>query len=319
MKNQTNIMFYVFLGIIPIGLLLKIQGFPGGPTLAAFGLLGLFIFFITKSINDYTNKRVSTRILFSQLLIILMIITIFCKYFFHRFWDLPALVIVPLFVFFSIVLVIKKELKDARLVITNILFSILIIPLFAFHFMKEPRKYIPIEWYDRYEGVKYQTVKTPYKFKYTQTKELDQRARRLNESGEYGMALKLYEEARKLESDNTDILFDMSDSYAQINNLEKAISLLDTAIIIDKSFAPFYNNRGLLYYKMNMNKKAIEDYNMAIKLNPDYPVFYANLALVYYYEHEFDKACEAIKKLRDLRFDYSDQKELLQIERIHCD
>jgi Flp pilus assembly protein TadD len=110
----------------------------------------------------------------------------------------------------------------------------------------------------------------------------------------------------------------MSNSYAQLNNLTEAISLLDTAISIDNSFPAFFNNRGLYYYKMSQNEKAIEDYNHAIELDPTQPVFYSNLALVQYYQNDFDKACDAIKKLDELGLNYPDQREILEIKMRHC-
>jgi tetratricopeptide (TPR) repeat protein len=93
---------------------------------------------------------------------------------------------------------------------------------------------------------------------------------------------------------------------------------MDTAIMIDDSFGDFYCNRGLLYYKLTQNKKAIKDYNKAISLDPGRAVYYANIALAYYYENEFDSACEAITKTRQLGMDISGQKELLEIESKHC-
>ncbi len=133
------------------------------------------------------------------------------------------------------------------------------------------------------------------------------------------MAILLYQEARNVEPDNQYILFDMSEAYAEINDLEKAISLLDTAISIDSSCASFYNNRGLLYYKMKMNKNAIADYSTAIKLDSTLQSIYVNFALVYYYDKQFNKSCKAIKKLDELKFDYSNDDVLMRIKQMHCE
>jgi Flp pilus assembly protein TadD len=195
---------------------------------------------------------------------------------------------------------------------------LLIIPLFAFHFLKEPRQYIPTEWYNKYDISQSLTVKTPHKLKYSETKQLDKEARLLNKSGNYSAAIEKYTIARKLEPDNSDLLWDMSDSYARLNNLERAISLLDTAIMMDNTFAPFYNNRGLLYYKMMQNDKALKDYQMAIQLDGTQPVFYSNIALVYYYEHDLDKACEAIKKSEQLGSGLSDPF-VITIKKRYCE
>lgn len=318
MKNTADAFFYLSICLVPLGLLLRIQDYSDGSELAAFGLLVLLIFFLVKSIDGFFTKKASKQTLFMQILIILMSIIIFAKYYYHRFGDIPGLLIIPLFIVFFLVLIFKGKIKDTKLLFASSLYLLLTIPLFAFHFLKEPRKYIPIGWYNRYDMVKTVTIKTPYKFKCRETKNLDKVARSLCENGDYNKAIETFQEARKLESENTDLFLDMSDTYARMNELEKAISLLDTAIIIDNSYAPFFNNRGLLYYKLIQNKKAIEDYNVAIRLDPSQPVFYANLALVYYYEHDINKACDAIKKSEELGLDLSGQETLKQIKNRYC-
>ena len=318
MKDITNITFYLLILMVPIGLLLRIEDIMIGIIISLFGFLGLLIFFIIKLIKDWTANKTPAKILFVSLLYPLMTITLFCKYFYHTFWDYPALVIVPLFVVFSIISLLKKKPKDARFVTTNVVFLVLTIPLFAFSFLNEPRKYIPIQWYNRYD-VKGVLINIPYKFKSAQAHKLDRQATNLNISGEHRMAILLYQEARNVEPDNQYILFDMSEAYAEINDLEKAISLLDTAISIDSSCASFYNNRGLLYYKMKMNKNAIADYSTAIKLDSTLQSIYVNFALVYYYDKQFNKSCKAIKKLDELKFDYSNDDVLMRIKQMHCE
>jgi tetratricopeptide (TPR) repeat protein len=320
MKNLTDVLFYFSIVLVPLGLFLRIQDYSGGSELAAFGLLVLFIFFLAKTIGDFFAKNTSKQILFMQVLLILMPTIIFSKYFYHGFGDIPGLIIIPLFILFFLFLVIKGKLKGTKLFSTSAVYLVLTIPLFAFHFLKEPRKYIPLDWYNtkRYDISKNVTIKTPYKFKYSETKDLDIVARSLSNYGDYNKAIEAYKKARQLEPENQDIFLDMSDTYARMNNLEDAISLLDTAIITDNTYAPFYNNRGLLYYKLIQNKKAIEDYNTAIQLDPTQPIFYANLALVLYYEHDPEKACDAIKKSEGLGLDLSDQPELKQIKNRVC-
>jgi tetratricopeptide (TPR) repeat protein len=162
------------------------------------------------------------------------------------------------------------------------------------------------------------SAKDPAEIKFDETKHLMNRGFRFNHLKEYDSAVYMFQSALELEPRNPTIFFYLASAYAQTNDLKKAIMVLDTAIAIDDFFPAFYNNRGLYYYKMFQNNKAIEDYNRAIELDPSQPVFYANLALAEYYEHDFDKACEAIGKLDELGFDYSEQEEIVTIKTRHC-
>src|SRR5436190_6452896 len=125
MQNTRLILFFLALGTIPLGLFLKLKEIQGGSELAAASMLTVLCFFIFRILKDFRNKNISFRKLVLQTSIILMLITFFSKYFYHRFWDIPTLFIVPLFVFSTILWFLKTDTHDAKLVITCILFSIL--------------------------------------------------------------------------------------------------------------------------------------------------------------------------------------------------
>ena len=95
--------------------------------------------------------------------------------------------------------------------------------------------------------------------------------------------------------------------------------MLDTAIMIDNKYAGFYNNRGLLYYKLKENDKAILDYQKAIELDSTQFTFYSNLALVYYHEDLFDISCQQLEKAESLGLNINDYKELKRIKKRHCE
>ena len=55
--------------------------------------------------------------MFFQTLMILMSITLFAKYLNHTFWNIPALIIIPLFALSALLFIIKikkKEIKDKQ-------------------------------------------------------------------------------------------------------------------------------------------------------------------------------------------------------------
>lgn len=313
-----SLLFFISFFLVPIGLIFTIQHWAGGSILFIMGFLGLNIYSIIKTIKNFEIIRNNKFILLLYILIPIMPITFFSKYLYFRFWDYPTLLIVPIFVLLSLNYLISEKHKDKRIVSILILFLVLIIPLFGFDFDRAPRRFYPKEWYDRYNVTSSVPIRLPYSIKYNETKELYAKAFKLKQSEKYFESIPVYQEALKIEPKNPQLLFDLSESYANINDLETAVSILDTAIMIDDSFYGFYNNRGLLYYKLDKNEKAIEDYNKAIMLDSSHYSVYCNLSLVYYDKRMFDKVCELITKAEKLGFNCNSNKQLRRIKRKSC-
>jgi hypothetical protein len=309
MKKFIDVLFYISVGLIPTGMIFRISDLTGGNTFIALGLLGLFIYFIAKTIKDYVEKRTDRTIIPLLLLIILMSIILFAKYLYWTFGDYPGLLIVPLFVFDSLffLILMQKKRKDLKLTIAVVLYLIMVIPLFGLEFYKSPRQYLPTEWYNRYTVSESVPVKIPFEFERKETKELSAKGLQFSKSKLYFDAIPFYRAAIKIEPKNPGIYFDLSNCYAFTNDLEHAITLLDTAIILNNQFAPFYNNRGLLYYKLKQNDKAINDYEYAIKLDSTNMTFYFNLALALYYQKRYNEACQALDKAEHLGFNNGDR------------
>ena len=303
MKRLILILYLISILLIPIGMILGVLQWPNGNIFFILGLLGLIIYFIAKTIKDLVKKRADNFIFALQLVTILMSVTLFSRYMHYRLWDYPGLLIVPIFIVMSLIYLTQRRFRDVKLTITSITFLILSIPLFGFEFHKSPRQYIPKEWYNRYDVKGSVPVNPPYGFDLKETELLSVRAFDLKRSKQYYESIVIYRQALKIEPHNPKLLFDMSECYAQINELESAISILDTAIILDSSYAPFYNNRGLMYYKLKENNKAIKDYQKAIQLDSIQWTFYANIALAYYYESDIEKACDALKRAKQLGLD----------------
>jgi tetratricopeptide (TPR) repeat protein len=75
--------------------------------------------------------------------------------------------------------------------------------------------------------------------------------------------------------------------------------MLEKAILLDSLNASFYNNRGLVYWKLKKDQNAIGDYKKAITLNPTSWVIYCNLSIAYSNKSQID-ACEAFNKAKNL-------------------
>jgi len=146
-----------------------------------------------------------------------------------------------------------------------------------------------------------------------------EKGNKLKKQGLYNEAIKVYQEGRKLEPKNVSLLFELSEAYANVNELETAIALIDTAISINPNYPEFYNNRGLLYYKIKKDKEAIKNYKQGIKLDSTQWSFYANLAMVYYYQDSFKTACENIEKAESLGLEITDFDLLREIKNEYCE
>jgi tetratricopeptide (TPR) repeat protein len=318
MKIIIKILFYIAIGLIPIGIIIRLHHWPEGTIIFILGLLVLLIFFIVQTIKDLILKRNKKINIILQFFIILMSVIIFSKYLYFSFGDYPGLLIIPLFIIMSLIYLFKGKTRCSKLTVASITYLILTFSFFGIDFDGEPRQYIPKDWYNKLDVSSIVYVILPYEFKYYETEQLNIKAFELRKTKHYYEAKIVYEEARKLEPKNLRLLFDLSDIYAKINNLEKAITLLDSAIMIDSSFAGFYNNRGLLFYKLKENDKAISDYLKAIHLDSTQSIFHANLALVYYQNNLNDKSCKSIKKAKSLGFDIMKSKELIRIKKKIC-
>ena len=315
MKNSLFILTILF---IPIGILLRLFDIVGGNILLTLGFLGLFIFYVKRTIGAFQTK-VSIKIIVLNILLVLMSFCLFTKYLYHIFGDYPTLVILPIFIISSLVYLITEKEKQTKLTIVTLLYLLLTIPLFGFEFNESPRHYIPQSWYDRYGEPKSYVKSIPFEFELIETEELNEKGNKLKKQGLYSEAIKAYQKGRKLEPKNVSLLFELSEAYANINELETAIALMDTAISINPNYPEFYNNRGLFYYKISKDKEAIEDYEQGIKLDSTQWSFYANLAMVYYYQDSFKIACEKIKKAESLGLEITDFKLLREIKEEHCE
>jgi tetratricopeptide (TPR) repeat protein len=126
----------------------------------------------------------------------------------------------------------------------------------------------------------------------------------------------LYKKAISIEHDNPKLFFDMAECYARTDRLIIAVHVMDTAIILDSLYAPFYNNRGLFNYKLYNDQNAINDYKKAIELDAKNEVFHINLAAVYYSNNNFSEACAEFKLAVRLGTNLNDLKGQPEVEKL---
>ncbi len=84
------------------------------------------------------------------------------------------------------------------------------------------------------------------------------------------LAIDNYDEAIKLEPDNSYYYYLRGEAYYYLDSYELAIEDLTEAIRIDPQYAEAYAKRSDVYYHLNQNEQAIEDLTVAIQIDPSY-------------------------------------------------
>lgn len=79
-------------------------------------------------------------------------------------------------------------------------------------------------------------------------------------------------------------------SYYQVNNFEKSVSALRSAIRRDENFAEAYYNRGLSNYSWGQLDDAISDLGKAVFMEPNHPSWNYYLARAYYDNKKYTDA-----------------------------
>ncbi len=85
-------------------------------------------------------------------------------------------------------------------------------------------------------------------------------------------------------------LLEQGDELTTQGDYGKALKKYDQAIKIDARFAIAYHQRSQIYYKLNENKKAVADCLRALELNPNLTEVYFNLAIARFYDKDFEKS-----------------------------
>lgn len=311
--RKTDVLFYVFLGIIPVGIILRINDINAGNNLFGYGLIGIFIYFIASIIKRVKRNEYKKFDLFIRLLIVTITPIIFAKYLHHPFGDYLGLIIIPTFLISTLIYLLSKSSQDLKTSLTSMLICILIIPLFDIDFNNDPRNYIPLNWYNRYNVNKSHEIDLSYHFNYKETETLSQKAFEAQRQKDYFKSIYLFKKAISIELDNPALHFGISENYAYTNELELAKNELDTAINLDDKNPIFYNNRGLLYYKLKENGNAIIDLKKAIELDSTQYFYYCNLALFFNATSEYEEACKMIDKAEALGANIDEYKLLKRI------
>ena len=155
--------------------------------------------------------------------------------------------------------------------------------------------------------------KNPEKATATEIEKIDNKilAEQKNDEGwrawdnkNFEQALKLFDEAVKLNSNNCRGYCGRGTAYSDLQNYEQAIKDFNQAIKINPNYSLAYNNRGLAYYYLKNYTQAISDYNQAIELNPNDSEVYYNRGLAYKNLQNYEQAISDYNKAIKLNQNY---------------
>ena len=108
--------------------------------------------------------------------------------------------------------------------------------------------------------------------------------------GDYDKAISDYTIAIKLDRNYIDAYYNRGIAYDYKCEYDKAIDDFNYVIKLNPGYAKAYNKRGYTYLKKHEYKKALDDFSQAIKIVPDYAEAYNGLGNVYFMEKQYDKS-----------------------------
>jgi tetratricopeptide (TPR) repeat protein len=133
-------------------------------------------------------------------------------------------------------------------------------------------------------------------------------------------ALKELDKARKIFTDDDELVFYCAEIHRMKNDFKKAVEEYDLAIKLSKNngedfyLVPYYYlNRGISHLALNLPEKALEDFNYSIKLKPDFSASITNRGIVYYQLGQKEEACKDWNQAR--RQNYKPAQEFFEK---HC-
>ena len=137
------------------------------------------------------------------------------------------------------------------------------------------------------------------------TKLLLEAAIERHKNGQLVAANLIYQEIRKSEPNNIDVLNLSGVLSSQIGQHDIALNLLSKAIDIDPGFAEAFNNRGAVLKELEQLKEALKHYNKALSLNPNYSDALNNRGNVLRDFDRFDESLCDLNKAIALKPDFA--------------
>ena len=264
MKRFTIILFYLSVGLIPLGFIFRLIDLPSGNMFFVLGLLGLFIYYTAKTIKDIIKKRIILIHISLNILIILMSATLFTKYLYWGFGDYPGLLIIPLYIFTAIFYLTTAKSKDVKLTITSVLFLLLSVPLFGFKFHKSPIPYLPAKWTTNANTNERDIKKdvlindTKLNIRNIECTKIYEQAISFCDRGDYKNAREFLLRCNDIEPNNATILNSLGICWKVLGNYDKAMQCYYNAIKVDSLQLEAYASAGYALIEKHYFNEAIQ-------------------------------------------------------------
>lgn len=89
--------------------------------------------------------------------------------------------------------------------------------------------------------------------------------------GRYDAAVRWYEEALALDSDDVNVTTDLATSYLYMNNVDKAIETYKQSLNLNPDHPQTLQNLGIAYFYTGRYRDAIQHWERLVENNPEYP------------------------------------------------
>ena len=113
---------------------------------------------------------------------------------------------------------------------------------------------------------------------------------KLHGHGDYLNAIKLHDEAIKLNPNNAQAWYGRGTAHDELGQYHRAIQDFDTAVELNPNFSNAYNNRGNSYAKLGQLERALKNYNQALALNPNSFDAYNGRGNIYFVLRQYEWA-----------------------------
>lgn len=309
--------FAVPVILLVLGLAFKVFDLPFNNLLMAIGFVWLEVLFIIYFIKTFKEISQLTKML--GIALILSSFALYTRYMYFLIGDYPSLIIIPCFLLIATAYLITEKNKPQFLTVTTIVYMVLSVFIFLPNTSHIALGIMPNKVKSKYGIV--HGIKLEYQIEIdnVEAEKLYIKGIDYGKENQFSKALIELNRANGIEPNNLNILMELSTNYAKLGNFEKAFEFINRAVELYPNDERPFNNRGLLYYKNSQDKKAIEDFNRVIEINPTRGYPYANLAFCYYYLEKKEQACDAVTKAKELGFDISHSKILVEIDEEFCD
>lgn len=128
----------------------------------------------------------------------------------------------------------------------------------------------------------------------------------LYNQGKYEDAVEAYDEAIKLDTENTPAWLAKGLALDELERYYEAIEAYDEVIKLDPEIAAAWNDKGVALGKLDKDDEEIAAYEKAIKLDPNTALYWTNKGMVLNGQGKYTKAIEAFN--RAIRLDPNDAR-----------